>query len=276
LVEQLSPTGERFREIGHWLFRGQPVDKALLPSAFREEKMPLRVKPFQDWPARVQVQAEFDSFSEFFLAADEAGLALPEDRHEVRELLRELSSDIGKLMTMWPPGSLLSAIALAQHHGIPTRLLDWSRSPYVAAYFAAAPIVRCKSDELSSRAIVVWAYNEDSHWEPGDEKDRVQIVTTPYANNANLAAQEGVHLLYRAAKPPTLHDRASRPGFDEFLLEANEMWDMVMPALRKFTLDQRHAGRLLKLLAKHGVTASSLFPGFGGVARALEEKRLWE
>ena len=250
---------------------------SLIPSVFRDRHAAFPVKgPYGRRTKGSQIEAEIAQLWEFFLLADARGLRLPEDSQQLRRTLErcrgaDFVKQVAEDTAAWPPDEVLSLLALAQHYQIPTRLLDWTRHPYVAAYFAASSALASDHDDR----LAVWAFDSGTVFELNREMypwllERLTLVTAPAADIPNLLAQHGLFML--------LKDRKLRPSdpfqaqpYDEVIL-ANVGFDFSRSLFYRFTLPATEAKELLRLLALVGIDASTIYPGYDGVVRALRER----
>jgi len=153
----------------HWMFRGvRRAAWTLEPSAFRVDEAGNNAF-VQFWRGQEehgpfdtiadQLKAEHHWVLRFANWVSELGFEVPGDRPELR------SQELPQLLPHPGDGRDFPALhfrwlyALAQHYGIPTRLLDWTMNPLCAAYFAAldAAALASKGPIPSEERIAVWA-----------------------------------------------------------------------------------------------------------------------
>jgi hypothetical protein len=182
------------------------------------------------------------------------------------ELLRTLSRVAHRVGLPPVPADGDDIEALARHIGLPTRLLDWTRSPIFAAYFAAADAVRLK---LAGGSLAVYAmttlFRENSHLLEGAYKPNVGGFGNP-----NLVAQQGQFI--RIDRPPT--DLLAGLSFGEIPIGRPltfPMNNVIDNHMSQVLLAHEHAPRLLRTLRDQGVNGASLFPGHAGVLELMRE-----
>jgi hypothetical protein len=177
-----------------------------------------------------------------------------------------------------PPENDWEQLVAAQHHGVPTRLLDWTYSPLVAAHFATRP-TRDRVDRAVWRLdwqrvhrafglpeLALLLGDLDTHigggraftpWQlftRGGHEPAFACMLEPPSLDARIVAQSAVF---------TLCSDKTR-SFDAFL-EHHGLDD----ALTKFVLPADEVGRVRDQLDLVGIDERLLFPDLDGVAARL-------
>jgi FRG domain-containing protein len=230
------------------------------------------------WNEELGVHRSNFAFRGRWDAADDLGTSLKRLGGESATLEGHLLRAFRKYAALdtVPVDSLWNWLALGQHHGLPTRLLDWTYSPYVALHFATARRERYDRDGA------VWMVNYVRAHEEAPRKLReclehegANVFTTEMLGTVADGLRELDKLgddFVVFVEPPSFDERivnqyalfslmsSAHASLDAWLAERPQLVRrIVIPAKLKWEVRDK--------LDQSNITERVLFPGLDGLSR---------
>ena len=249
-----------------WKGEKKSVIDALLIEQFNTTKMHFDKNRILE--IALQITSEWQSVEDFIYIADQIGHVILNDNFAIfagefkwEDVIITLANieRMDQFNLIYEPLKVI--FALAQHHGIPTRLLDWTYSPFIASFFAAQEAFEKKEND----ALAVWAIN----YKLLDKTD-LKPLNHPKSKINFLQAQAALFIYDSKANSHFVETGYWR-SFEEVLSTSAN--DINEPILRKITLPSSEAKELLRLLSAEGITKAHIMPTFDNVTETLKLKR---
>lgn len=200
----------------------------------------------------------------------------PLERHLLRNFKKYARRNVVEQDSLW------HWLSVAQHYGLPTRLLDWTYSPYVALHFSTANIAQFDQDGA------IWAVNYlkahqllPHRLRKKLEEEGANVFTVEMLSETVSSLQDFV-LLSRGDfalffEPPSIDDRITNQfGFfsvmpdststlDSWLVRHPHLWRrIIIPSSLKWEIRDK--------LDQANITERVLFPGLDGLSLWLKRQ----
>jgi FRG domain len=177
-------------------------------------------------------------------------------------------------------------LAVAQHNGLPTRCLDWTFSPVVAAHFA------CADDKYKNEDGAIWCLhagllrhiNEQNNKNAGSLRGIAWVYDTrllekSFSDLAQLDESISAGELMLLWEPPSLDSRIANQGGllsimngaeqsqNDFLKRYTEQFpDLVL----RIVIDCAAKSEIRDMLDQNNISERTLFPGLPGLCNWLK------
>lgn len=143
-----------------------------------------------------------------------------------------------------PPRSEFEWLFVAQHHGVPTRLLDWTTNPLVALYFAVASV-------------------------PDRDGCIYSVHQLGVIDGDGPTARDPFEIEGPCAVLPSLIDQRFSNQAGLFTIQTNPFKPFTHATLRKIVVDRAFKEDVTHWLRRMGITLPFLFPSLDSLASEL-------
>ena len=182
---------------------------------------------------------------------------------DIPELHRVTLNVTSHKFNLSDPDEIGAFYALVQHHGYPTPLLDWSYSPYVAAYFAYSGLNKNKLDPNGLCRIYIF---DKQQWENdygqlsyiAGAQPHFSLITPLPLGNPRMSPQQALATLTNV------------DDIESYI--RNREQDKNKTYLQAIDLPVPSRAEVMRDLEMMGITAASLFPGIDGACRYQKER----